>query len=145
MATLYKNKSLKGARSKYQVGWYENGKKYTTGFSKLSDAKDFYRLKHGEQPPGQPRYKSRDARNKTGKVGVGQKYENGQLTYFTAWVTLDGKPKILSFSVTKYGKKVAYEYACACRIRWEIDPESVRDWVEIGPNGKCRTCVPVKL
>ncbi len=142
MATLYENGSSKGSRSRYQVSWREGSKKKVKGFSKLADAQSYYREKQAGMPPGQPRYKSRDARNKTGKVGVGRKYDNGQLTYFTVLVTFNGRRKILSFSISKYGKKKAFEYACACRKEWEKNPESVKDWVEIGPDGRCRTCVP---
>ena len=142
MATLYENKSIKGSRSRFQVSWREGSVKKSKGFSKRSDAEKLYLEKQRGRPAGQPRFKSRDSRNRTGKVGVGRKFEHGKLTYYTALVIINGKKKFLSFSISKHGKKAAYEYACACRIGWELNPDSVNDWVELRPDGRCRTCVP---
>lgn len=49
--------------------------------------------------------------NKSGIVGV------SEMHYFQAsWIDLSGKPKSKQFSVAQYGRDVAFDLACECRL-----------------------------
>lgn len=67
--------------------------------------------------PDTPLWVGGGARSNTGIRGVSLCSSSGR--YFASWCDAIGKPGATSFSVSKYGKKKAFELACAKREKME--------------------------
>ncbi|MDR2432492.1 MAG: hypothetical protein LBD34_01940 [Puniceicoccales bacterium] len=124
--------------SKTTKGWlvrgYKNGNRYSKLFSDrklggkeeaLGKAKIFRnelraRLSAILSKPRCQKIVSHDKRNQTGVLGVSKLCKNGkgdkELGFFSVtWRPTKGKQKCTSFSISKYGEKVAFKKAVALR------------------------------
>ncbi|MDR0742502.1 MAG: hypothetical protein LBE98_03490 [Puniceicoccales bacterium] len=124
--------------SRTTKGWlvrgYKNGNRYSKLFSDgklggkeeaLKKAKIFRnnlraRLSEIPNKPRCQKIVSRDKRNQTGVLGISKLCKNGkgdkQLGFFSVtWRPVKGKQKCTSFSISKYGEKIAFKKAVALR------------------------------
>ena len=110
------------ARRDEKYNQFFSDREYKGKRKALDAAKKCYKEWESELPPPATSKNVKSARNKSGTVGVhlsitpSQTWSNVNYTsYVASWKLSDGRRKKISFSVEKYGKKVAFELATIAR------------------------------
>lgn len=153
-------KGISRIKSKSTRGWFVRAYKGGTTYSKLFSDKKWgseegafeaavrYRdelIQQLEQMPKKPRKRrvvTRDARNKTGVIGITRckrKNSQGQEvdSYSVSWRPAPGVQKCTSFSIRKYGEEKAFKLAVQHRfteLKQAYGEEAARFWLEQIPD-----------
>lgn len=73
------------------------------------------------------RNKNRNRKNASNITGISFSYYKGVLKHVVASVIVDGKGKLKSFSISKYGYDKALELACRARLDFLVSDEEFTD------------------
>ena len=120
------------SRRDKRLNQFFSDKEYGGKRKALAAAIECYEEWVAELPPPVTSKGIKSVRNKSGRVGVhlavNPSYRIKGVTYnsyVAAWRSEGGQREKISFSVEKYGKKIAYQLACLARDKEIADRETV--------------------
>ena len=120
------------SRRDKKLNQFFSDKEYGGKRKALAAAIECYEEWVAELPPPVTSKGIKSVRNKSGRVGVhlavNPSYRIKGVTYnsyVAAWRSEGGQREKISFSVEKYGKKIAYQLACLARDKEIADRETV--------------------